>query len=350
MINRKDEHVQLALDQYDDVRLSDFDNMKFIYNGLTSTNPADIDISTTFANLSMETPFYINAMTGGSAKTKEINKDLAEIAKTTKIAIASGSLSAALKDKTISDSFSIMREVNQEGLIFANIGAEYNLEKAQEAVEILNADALQIHINLTQELIMPEGDRKFDFWIDNIAEIVSNISVPVIVKEVGFGMSRETVAKLKSVGVKNIDISGSGGTNFASIENNRRLKKDYYYLEDFGLSTVNSLLDNQEYIEDLNILASGGVRNALDIVKSLSLGAKAVGISGFILNSLMTDGKEETIELINNLKDEIRVIMSILDSKNISELKYTNIIFMNNVKEFMENRNIESMAFRQVNK
>ncbi len=350
MINRKDEHVQLALDQYDDVRLSDFDNMKFIYNGLTSTNPADIDISTTFANLSMETPFYINAMTGGSAKTKEINKDLAEIAKATKIAIASGSLSAALKDKTISDSFSIMREVNQEGLIFANIGAEYNLEKAQEAVEILNADALQIHINLTQELIMPEGDRKFDFWIDNIAEIVSNISVPVIVKEVGFGMSRETVAKLKSVGVKNIDISGSGGTNFASIENNRRLKKDYYYLEDFGLSTVNSLLDNQEYIEDLNILASGGVRNALDIVKSLSLGAKAVGISGFILNSLMTDGKEETIELINNLKDEIRVIMSILDSKNISELKYTNIIFMNNVKEFMENRNIESMAFRQVNK
>ena len=346
MINRKDEHVQLALDQYEDQGVNDFDNIKFIYNALTSTNPSDIDISTSFANIEMSSPFYINAMTGGSKKTKEINKDLAEIAKVTNIAVASGSLSAALKDESLKDTFSIMRDVNPEGLIFANIGAEYNLEKAKEAIKILNADALQIHINLTQELVMPEGDRKFDFWIDNIADIVNNVNVPVIVKEVGFGMSRETVAKLKSVNVKNIDISGSGGTNFATIENNRRSKKEYYYLEDFGLSTVNSLLDNQEYVNDLNIIASGGVRNALDIVKALSLGAKAVGISGLILNSLMNDGKDETVRLINNLKDEVRVIMSILDSENISELKYTNIIFFNKVKEFMDNRDIADMAFR----
>lgn len=350
MINRKDEHVQLALDQYDDLRINDFDNLKFIYNALTSTNPSDVDISVKLDTLEMSSPFYINAMTGGSEKTKEINRDLAEIAKATNIAIASGSLSAALKNNDLRDSFSIMRDVNPEGLIFANIGAEYSLDKALEAIDILKADALQIHINLVQELVMPEGDRSFDFWIDNISDIVNNVDIPVIVKEVGFGMSRETVEKLKTVNVMNIDISGSGGTNFASIENNRRTKKDYYYLEDFGLSTVNSLLDNQNYIEELNIIASGGVRNALDIVKALSLGAKAVGISGLILSSLMTDGKSETIELINNLKNEIKVIMSILDCKNIADLKYTNIVFFNKVKEFMENRNINMMSFRQIEK
>lgn len=350
MINRKDEHVQLALDQYDDLRINDFDNLKFIYNALTSTNPSDVDISVKLDTLEMSSPFYINAMTGGSEKTKEINRDLAEIAKATNIAIASGSLSAALKNNDLRDSFSIMRDVNPEGLMFANIGAEYSLDKALEAIDILKADALQIHINLVQELVMPEGDRSFDFWIDNISDIVNNVDIPVIVKEVGFGMSRETVEKLKTVNVMNIDISGSGGTNFASIENNRRTKKDYYYLEDFGLSTVNSLLDNQNYIEELNIIASGGVRNALDIVKALSLGAKAVGISGLILSSLMTDGKSETIELINNLKNEIKVIMSILDCKNIADLKYTNIVFFNKVKEFMENRNINMMSFRQIEK
>ena len=222
MNNRKDEHVELAKKMYEDNSKSDFDNLKFVYNSLSQISLADVDLKTMVANLEMDYPFFINAMTGGSEKTKLINEQLAYIAKETNIAMASGSLSAALKDEGGKDSFKVIRDINKEGLIFANIGAEYSKAKANKTIDILDADALQIHLNVIQELIMPEGDRDFSNWLNNIEEIIKEVSIPVIVKEVGFGMSRETIKQLVDVGVKSVDISGFGGTNFASIENSRR--------------------------------------------------------------------------------------------------------------------------------
>lgn len=341
MTSRKDEHVKLAKMFFEEQRVSDFDNVRFVHHSFPEMAVDDVDISTSFAGFTVGQPFFINAMTGGSEKTKIINEKLAVVARETCLPIASGSLSVAIKNPSLVDSFEIIRKVNPKGLVFANLGAGHNVENAKKAIDILEADALQIHCNVVQEIIMPEGDRDFSNWLSNIEKIVKAVEVPVIVKEVGFGMSRKTIKELKDIGVKTIDISGSGGTNFAKIENYRRSKYKYDYLENFGQSTVISLLEAQEFIKNTDIIASGGIRHPLDIVKALALGAKAVGIAGVFLNMVLNDGVEKTIENINNWKIEIASIMTILGKSKVSELVNTDMVLFNEVREWCLVRRID---------
>lgn len=319
MHNRKDDHVKYALEQFN--HDSSFESMHLQHDALPNLNLNEINLRTNIESLELEFPFYINAMTGGSAKTKEINKDLSEVARQLSIPIASGSLSAALKDPSQKDSFEILREVNPNGLIFANIGAEYSVDKALEAINIIQADALQVHLNIIQEVVMEEGDREFNMWSQNIKDIIEAVDVPVIVKEVGFGMSEASLNKLVKLGVKNIDVSGKGGTNFAKIENDRRKLPKYPYLNDFGLTTIESLVVAKNINSDATILASGGVKTPLDIVKCIILGANAVGVSGAILNSVTNDGVEKTVNLLQEWIEEIKVIMLVLGCKDIQALQ-----------------------------
>lgn len=344
-MNRKDEHVKLALKHHNTNSNSDFDNVRFVYDALPTLDVSDVSLKTTIDSITLDAPIYINAMTGGSEKTKAINEKLAEVASATNIPIASGSLSAALKDSKHEESFAVLRSKNKDGVVFANIGAEYTLEAAQKAIDIVDADILQIHINIVQEIVMPEGDRTFKQWEYNIKEIVEGVSIPVIVKEVGSGMSEKTISRLKNIGVNNIDVSGRGGTNFALIENDRRVNQDYDYLINFGQSTVISLMEAQQHVDHVNILASGGVRNPLDVIKSLALGAKAVGMSSFILNSVMNDGVDETIEIIESFKVQLRSIMTILGCSTIEELKHTDLIISGEVRDWMEARNLDYKHF-----
>ncbi len=343
--NKKNDHVKLALKFYEEENKSDFDNIKFIHQVFPEISIENVNINTSIAGFNMEQPFYINAITGGSNETKVINEKIAYIAKETNLLMASGSLSIALKDSLVEDSFRIIREVNPNGIIFANLGAEKTLEDAKRAVDILEADGLQIHINAAQELIMPEGDRDFSNWLKNIETIVENIGIPVIVKEVGFGMSKKAIKQLVDIGVKTIDISGTGGTNFARIENYRRAEDKFNFLEDFGNSTVVSLLEAQEFIDSYEILASGGIRNSMDMVKALALGSKAVGLAAPILYMVENLGVEKAIEEIQNWKTQIKSIMTLLGKKSIEELKYTDIIIMKDVKEWCIARNIPFKDF-----
>lgn len=339
--NKKDDHVELAQKFYKEPLTSDFDNLRFIHHSFPEIGLDDVSISTSFATFSMEQPFFVNAMTGGSDMTKSINEKLAIVARETNIPMASGSLSATLKDPSLVDSFKIIRKVNPKGLIFANLGAEHTIESARRVIDILEADALQIHCNAPQELIMPEGDRDFSSWLNNIENMVAKIDIPIIVKEVGFGMSSKTIKQLMEIGVQTIDISGSGGTNFAKIENYRRDKSKYNYLEDFGQSTVVSLLEGQEFINKVEIIGSGGIRNPMDIVKVISLGAKAVGIAGLFLDMVLNKDIEGTVEEINNWKYQIKSIMTLLGKRNLLELQNADILISGNTKEWCLARKIE---------
>lgn len=345
MNNRKNEHVSLAEKFAKDARKSDFDSFRFVHHSFPEMSVADASLSTSFATLDMEFPFYINAITGGSTWTKKVNEKLALIARETGIAMATGSISAALKDPTVKDSFTIVRETNPTGKIFANLGTGQTLENAKKAIDLIQADALQIHVNSPQEIVMPEGDRDFSNWLTELEKIVQNVSVPVIVKEVGFGMSRETIKQLSSIGVKTIDISGQGGTNFAQIENYRRENEKLDYLEGWGQSTVISLLEAQPFIGQVELLASGGIRNPLDIVKSLSLGARAVGISGLFLHMALREGVEATVLEVNAWKNQIASIMTLLGKKSISELTSTDIILLGEVKDWCDLRHIDASSF-----
>ena len=255
--------------------------------------------------------------------------------------MATGSVTAALKDESVSDSFKIVRQINPAGFFLANIGAHNALENAQRAVELFGANALQIHLNAPQELVMPEGDRTFSDWLDNIAEIVAKLQVPVIVKEVGFGMTREAMLQLISVGVQTIDVAGSGGTSFTQIENARRPKREMAYLSEFGQSTVISLLEAAQVTRSFEVIASGGIRNAFDIFKSLILGADTVGISATILNQLLSHGVEATIEMIQNWQEDLALLYTMVGKKNTHSLETVPLIFTDEVWQWCQARGID---------
>ncbi len=338
-MNRKDEHVKYAMDTKKSKGANDFDKIRFIHHGFSEQSVSEIDLSTHLMGIQFDTFFYINAMTGGSEWTANINRDLATIASRTNLAMATGSLSAAIKDSTFAPSFRVVRDILPQGIVFANMQASASYTNAQKAIDIVKANALQLHINHPQELLMPEGDRDFKGWIENVATLVKTVKLPIMIKEVGFGMSKETIEQCVNLSVAAIDISGRGGTNFALIEN---IRSDFpmSYMEDWGQSTVLSLLEAQDFVDKIDIVASGGIRHPLDMIKSLALGAKAVGISGTILHSLLEVGIDATVDMIERWKMECTYIMTALGAKNIQELRRCAMIFDDSLYSVAKQRNL----------
>lgn len=341
---RKDEHLQIATDQYRQ-RTNSFDGVDVLHVGVPNLRVADVSIATSWQGIELSSPIYINAMTGGSQKTAEINRQLGEVASQTGIMMATGSLMSAITHPELESSFKVARETNPQGVLLANVGARASVEQARKAVEILGAQALQIHINAPQELVMPEGERDFRLWRDNIAAIVAGINVPVVVKEVGFGMSRETIATLASLGVKTVDIAGAGGTSFSAIENQRREYQEYAYLDSFGIPAVCSLMEAWQVDSVRNgsveLLASGGVRNAYDVLKALCLGARAVGISGAVLHCLLEYGVDGTVAWIERMKQELTHLYAMVGARNTSALREVPLVWHGQTLDWAASRGID---------
>lgn len=333
-LNRKDDHIRLALDEHDDMQRNAFDDLAFVHHSLGSIAIDDVDMSTQVCGAKWDVPFYINAMTGGSTKSEQINTSFARAASATGLAMASGSQHAAIRDPRLEPTFTTIREQNAAGFVFANVGAAVDVSQALHAVEMLHADALQIHLNAAQELVMPEGSRDFESWPQRIRQIVEASEVPVVVKEVGFGMSAQTVRQLAQMGVCCVDVSGRGGTDFARIENARRQRHEYSYLAGWGQSTALCLLellrDDAESADDAavhtQVLASGGVRNPLDVVKALALGAEAVGVSGHFLHVLNATGEAGLTAEINGWKEQVRSLMALLGARTVADLRHTDLL------------------------
>lgn len=343
---RKSEHIQHAL-RIGQSRLTGFDDITFIHQSLPDCSIEQVQLSTKIGELTLSSPIFINAMTGGGGEaTCQINRKLAIDAREANIPIAVGSQMSALKDPTEERTFRVVREENKDGLVFANLGSEATIEQAKAAVDMLEADALQIHLNTIQELTMPEGDRSFVGALNRIESITSQMEIPIIVKEVGFGMSQETVAKLESVGVTAIDVGGFGGTNFAKIENERR-KKLLSFFNDWGIPTAVSIIEANEADRPVSIIGSGGIQNSLDMVKALSLGASATGLAGQMLRILVDHGYEALIEEIQEMKNEIRIMMTALGAKTIADLRRVPLLISGKSHHWLTERGIDTKAYSQ---
>ena len=337
--NRKNEHVSLSENFYKDGD-SSFKDVHFMHHSFPGISVSDVTLSTNLDEMTFSAPFFINAMSGGSDWTGKLNQKLGVVARETGLAIATGSISAGLKHPEFEQSYKTIRQENPNGLVFANLGAGHDSENAKRAIDMIQADALQIHINAPQEVVMPEGDRDFSNWIENIQDILEQIDVPLIVKEVGFGMSRETVKLLQDIGVKHIDISGKGGTNFAQIENFRRREHKLDDMEPCGQTTSVSLLEAMEVKDNSHIISSGGIRSAQDILKSLAMGASLVGVSSQFMHMVLKD-TEQAIEMIEQWKLEIQRSMTLLGAKSIKDLTHTDLIIRGETAEWAELRNID---------
>lgn len=345
-MNRKDEHVSLAK-AFHKSKENSFDDVRVIHQSLPQSSYFQTSIETELFGQKLTSPFFINAMTGGSEKTTLINQQLAILAKETDLMLATGSVSAALKDPSLTDSFKIVRQEFPEGILLANIGAGSSLENAKRGVELFQADALQIHLNAPQELVMPEGDRDFTNWLTLIEEITTHLDVPVIVKEVGFGMTRQTMQQLLDVGVKSIDVAGSGGTSFTQIENARRKKREFSYLNDFGVTTVESLLEANEVPIPFELIASGSIRHSYDIFKALCFGAKTVGLSASLLNHLLVNDLEDTIALVKQWQQELVSLYTLVGAKTTADLKQVPLLLSGTNKTWCEARGIDFTKYSQ---
>ncbi|MGW7094887.1 type 2 isopentenyl-diphosphate Delta-isomerase [Streptomyces sp. NPDC054874] len=343
---RKDDHVRLALTQHTEPssaqpaggphppHASGFDDVHFIHHALAGIDREHVDLRTHVAGHTWQTPLYINAMTGGTPKSGAINRDLAIAARETGLAIATGSMSPYLKDSTTAGTFTTVRVHHPRGFVMANLSPNANPEQARRAIGLIQADALQIHLNTVQEIVMPEGDRSFGHWPAAIEAITKAVDVPVIAKEVGFGLSGRTVIRLAELGVAVADVAGSGGTDFARIENGRRERGDYAYLRGWGLSTPAALLDARD--RGLPLLASGGIRHPLDAARALALGAQAVGVSGHFLTTLLTCGLDALIEEIAAWLDHLTALMTILGARRPTDLATCDLHLTGTLRDFTD--------------
>lgn len=345
---RKDEHLLLAEKQRQQAPAhSDFDDAEFLHHALAAIDTARVQLAVDLGAWRWQSPFYINAMTGGTERTGAVNRELAIAARETGLPIATGSVSLALdapSNTTIQRAFTVIREEHPDGFIMANIGVGRPASDAVRAVELLEADALQIHLNAVQETVMPEGCREFSAWERSLETLIAASPVPVIVKEVGFGLSRRTLERLAEMGVRFADVSGTGGTDFLRIENARReaVHGDYSMLAGFGQSAMACLLDAPPGSPSL--LASGGVRHPFDAVKALAAGAVAVGVAGTFLAAVRRGGAEALIPLIQSWREQATAILALLGASTPAELTACDLLIRGRLAEYCLLRGIDTSA------
>lgn len=352
--SRKDDHVRLAADQRTDARpqaasvQSEFDELDFMHHALAGVDASLVNLSTEFAGLHWALPFYVNGMTGGTDWTTRINREIAIAARETGIAMACGSVSVALDHPEAVAGFSVIREENPTGFVMANLGVGRSADDAVRACELLQADALQLHLNAVQETAMPEGSRDFSSWQRSVEQVVAASPVPVIVKEVGFGLSQKTLTQLIELGVQVADVSGKGGTDFLRIENarhddvTRQPGSDFSMLSGFGQSALACLLDAP--IHRPALLASGGVRNPFDVVKALAAGASAVGVAGSFLEPVLEGGAEGLISVVERWRLQTTAILALLGAMRPADLTRTDILVHGRLGEFCRLRGIDTTA------
>lgn len=337
---RKLDHIEEFLKTKDGPLSTGFEDLFIPHQAFPSNLWSDVSLSTLLFNKNIDMPLIINALTGGPHELLKINSLLAEASDELGIGMAVGSQSLALEDRSFCDSFTIVRKKNPEGLIIANVSANIIPQKALEAVEMIEADALQLHLNIAQELFMEEGDRDFCKLEENIFNIVRLSPVEVIVKEIGFGISKESAEKISKLGVKWLDIGGAGGTNFITIESRRGEKKYLKPPIEWGIPTAASLLEVKGSKADLKYIASGGVRSALDIIKSFALGAEAVAIAGPLLRIAAKNNLQELIKYLSTLQKDVERLVFLCGAKTSQDMKNKDMIITGKMKEWQLQRKL----------
>lgn len=293
-----------------------------------------------FLGKGLSFPIIINAMTGGTGEAKGINHQLASLAARYGLAMAVGSQTVALDDEQLTDSFTVARESNPNGVLIANVSANCPVEKALQAVQMIDADGLQLHFNMPQELAMSEGDRNFKGLLDNVSRIAERCPVPVIAKEVGFGFARGSVARIHTRGIDIFDCGGKGGTNFMAIEDQRGGMFDQS-LYDWGISTAASLAEIVDLQLPIQVVASGGIRSAADAAKALALGADLVGISGLFLKILLHEGYDELERKLERFLYQMKAVFLMTGAANCAAMQRKPLLIFDKTAQWLKLRNID---------
>jgi isopentenyl-diphosphate delta-isomerase len=331
---RKSDHIHINLKEDVASNLTNgLERYRFVHRALPELNLEEVDSSLSIFNKTLNIPLLISSMTGGTKAAAEINHILAYAAQETGIAMGVGSQRAAIENPKFEDTF-FVRDVAPDILLFANLGAVqlnygYGINECIRAVDMIEADALILHLNALQEALQPEGDTRFKGIINKIERICGELHVPVIAKEVGWGFSQDDVRMLIDAGISAIDVAGAGGTSWSQVEMHRAQNESQARIAasfiGWGVPTSEVITIIRDLSNDLKIFASGGIQDGIDICKCIALGAEIGGIAGPFLKTA-ADSLEKTVEKINEIQHEIHICMFSAGAGNLEELKNTKLI------------------------
>lgn len=353
---RKLSHIRVTLkEQVQSGNTNGLDDVNLIHRSLPEIDRGDIDTSTALLDHKLGAPIMIESMTGGTHIAAKINGILAKVAEEFQVPMGVGSQRAALEDKRLAYTYNVTRENAPSILLFANLGCpqlikDDGIERAQTAVEMIDANVLFVHMNTLQESVQPEGETSFEGVLSRIRELTKRLNVPVVLKETGAGVSREVAKRVESVGVKGIDVSGAGGTSWAAVEYYRskkkgnklamQLAKTYW---DWGITTAASIVEVVQSTK-LTVMASGGLRTGLHVAKCVGLRAACGGLALPFIKAA-SNGHEAARQMFLTISEELKTAMFLTGSRTISELAQTPIVIVGRTMDWLNQRGFSTSHY-----
>ncbi len=350
---RKSDHIQICLEEDVQSRhvTTGFEDVYFVHKALPEIERGRINLATTVFSHKFSAPLIVEAMTGGIAEAVKINAAIASAVEELGLGMGVGSQRAAIEKPSLQKTFSIARKKAPTAFLIANIGGPqlvrgYGVKEAKEAVAMMNADALAIHLNALQEVVQPEGETSFKGLLNKIGEIAQALDVPVIVKETGAGIAAEEARLLASMKVAGIDTAGVGGTSWAAVEYHRAKKKRDEFRQglgrafwDWGIPTAISLIETSQSVS-ITVIASGGIRTGIDVAKAFSLGASLAGTAHPILLAA-TKGPKEVKKTLQVTIEGLKNAMFLVGADSIPKLKEVPLVITGKTAEWLKMRGFQ---------
>lgn len=349
---RKLRHIRVSLEEEVETDIATgFEDIRLIHRALPEIDLDKVSIETTFYGKKLAAPLIISAITGGTDEAKEINAVLAEVAEEKQIGISVGSQRIAVAQPETVPTFSIVREKAPTTFVMGNLGCPqlslgWGVDEAKKCIDMIKADALALHMNPLQEAVQVDGDTNYHGVYKKITKLSKKLEKPLIMKETGAGIAWEDAAKMQKAGAKGLEISGVGGTSWSAVEYHIAKevgKKDMEYLGgalwNWGIPTAISVIETTQKT-NLNVIASGGIRTGVEIVKSLALGADMGGMAKPFLEKAVK-GKEALSQYIDDIIREIRVAMFLVGARNIDDLGKVPVLVMGRTAEWLRLRGID---------
>lgn len=351
---RKDEHIYYSLLPSSQFlkKTSWFEFVEFVHAALPEIDLFDVSLATEFLGFKLRAPVIIAGMTGGTPLARKLNVIFARAAEELGVALGVGSQRVALDDSSAREGFNVIREHAHSVPVVANIGASQvaaglSPDAVGDIVEMVDADALAVHLNPLQEVLQPEGEARYSGLLERLARLVEESPVPVIVKETGAGVSREAAARLASVGVRGVDVGGAGGTSFARVEGLRALARGLSELcwlaEDFsewGIPTSASVVEVRNASSQLLIIATGGLRTGVDAAKAIRLGADLCGFAYPVLRAAFEAGYVGVVSYLRRGVEGLRRALFLTGSRTLAELRRAPIVVTGSLRDWVEVRGL----------
>jgi len=353
---RKLRHIRVSLEENVETDIATgFEDIRLIHRALPEIDLDEVSTETTFFGKKLAAPLIISAITGGTEEAAKINEVLAEVAEEKQIGIGVGSQRIAIAQPETIPTFSIVREKAPSTFVMGNLGCPqlslgWGVPEAKKCIEMVEADALALHMNPLQEAVQVDGDTNYHGVYEKIKELGKNIDTPLIMKETGAGIAWEDALKMEKAGASGLEISGVGGTSWSAVEYHIAKevgKKQMEYLGgalwNWGIPTAISVIETTQKT-DLAVISSGGIRTGVEVVKSISLGAQVGGIAKPFLEKAI-EGKDALAQHVDNIIREIQVSMFLVGAKNLDDLTHVPVLIMGKTAEWLRLRGFDPSVF-----